>query len=120
MLYLRPDLLVGLLLPLSGLSRYLGQSSFKDDPDNVIEREVPAIVDPLLQERAKAMLQENKRRPNRKTDHKYLLSGLVKCAACGFACTGHSTSVRGKKFFYYVCIDGRTEKRRKSALHQTP
>ncbi len=66
-----------------------------------------------LQERARATLAGNKRYGNRKTDRKYLLAGLVKCAVCGFACVGHSASARGKKYHYYRCIDGRSEQIRK-------
>ena len=92
---------------------------FKGDEEH-IEREVPAITDPSLQERAKATLTENKRRPDRKGDRKYLLAGLVKCAVCGFACVGHSATARGKKYHYYRCIDGKTEKLRKGPPHPGP
>jgi site-specific DNA recombinase len=94
---------------------------FKGDAEP-IEREVPAILVPRqrLQERAIATLGENKRYRNRRGDRKYLLSGLVKCAVCGFACVGHSTTARGKKYHYYACIDGRTEKLRKGPSHRAP
>ena len=84
---------------------------FKGDEERM-ERKVPAIVELDLQERAKAKaaLTENKRHPERKGDRKYLLAGLIKCAACGFACAGRSTTTRGKKYHYYSCIDGRTER----------
>src|SRR5918998_5381633 len=86
----------------------------------IIEREVPAIVAAGLQERARAALAENKRYGNRKTDRNYLLAGLVKCAVCGYACTGRSASARGKKYHYYACMDGRTEKLRKGPPHRSP
>ncbi len=83
--------------------------TFKGD-EKPIERPVTALVDPRLQERAKNTLKENKRYRNRKLDRNYLLAGLVKCSVCGYACIGHSVTARGKKYHYYVCIDGRTEK----------
>src|SRR5215207_676627 len=87
--------------------------------ENCIERKVPVIMDPGLQERAKAMLTENKRRPDRKRDRKYLLSGLVKCAVCGFAYIGYSSTARGKKYYYYRCVDNNTEKLPKGPPHRT-
>ena len=87
--------------------------------EDYIERKVPAIMDPDLQERAKVMLTENKRRPDRKRDRKYLLAGLVKCAACGYAFTGHSSTARGKKYHYYRCVR-RTQKLLPKGLHHRP
>jgi site-specific DNA recombinase len=91
-----------------------------NDGRDLIEQEVPAIVSPELQERAKAVLAENKRRPDRQGDRDYLLSGLIKCAVCGSACTGHSTSTRGRKYHYYVCFDGRGERFRKGPPKHAP
>ena len=77
---------------------------------DVIEQAVmPILDDQVVQERAAAALMENKRYPNRKNDRRYLLRGLVKCAACGAACTGHSATRRGKKYHYYTCHAGRTK-----------
>jgi site-specific DNA recombinase len=78
-----------------------------------IEREMPAIVTPNLQERAKAALSHNKRYRNRKTDRKYLLAGLVKCAVCGSACVGHPRTSGGKKYHFYACSERSTERVRK-------
>ena len=75
-----------------------------------IDREVPAIITPNLQERAKAALSQNKRYRNRKTDRKYLLVGLVKCAVCGFACVGHPSTTGGKKYHFYACSERSTER----------
>jgi|SRR5215210_141390 len=55
-----------------------------------------------------ALLKENKRYPNRKNDRGYLLRGLVRCATCGGACTGHQSSRRGKKYHYYACNAAKT------------
>lgn len=72
---------------------------------DIIEQAVTPILDDQgIQERAQTMLTENKRYPNRKNDRRYLIRGLVKCAAC----SGHPATSRGKKFHYYTCYAGRT------------
>jgi site-specific DNA recombinase len=82
-----------------------------------IEREVPVIVTPNLQERAKVALSQNKRYRNRK----YLLAGLVKCTVCGFACVGHPSASGGKKYHFYACTERSTERVRKDASpHRRP
>jgi len=75
---------------------------------DVIEQPVPAVLEPGLQERAMAVLEENSRYRNRKNDRRYLLRGLVRCATCGGACTGHSSTRRGKKYHYYACRASKT------------
>jgi hypothetical protein len=52
---------------------YSGTHEVKIGGEDTITREVPVIVDGALQERAQAVLAENKRYPNRKNDRKYLL-----------------------------------------------
>jgi site-specific DNA recombinase len=70
-----------------------------------VERPVPAIIDPLFQEQAKATLAEGKRRNyQREGNRKYLLAGLVKCAICGYGCSGHATTSKCKRRSYYTCI----------------
>lgn len=77
-----------------------------------IERQVPPIAAPGLRERAEGALEANKHRasPERKGARKYLLSGLVKCGMCGYACTGRTTTSYGKKYHYYGCVSNRTER----------
>src|SRR5918993_3636151 len=75
---------------------------------DVIEQPVPAVLEPGLQERAMAVLEENSRYRNRKNDRRYLLRSLVRCATCGGACTGHTSSRRGKKYHYYACHAAKT------------
>ncbi len=84
---------------------YSGVHRIKTD-DGYIEREVPPIVEPGLQERAEAALEANRHRASaqRKNARRYLLSGLVACGTCGCACTGHTSSRRGKKYSYYGCV----------------
>jgi site-specific DNA recombinase len=75
----------------------------------IVEREVPPIVNPGLQERAVAALEANKHRasPMRKNARKYLLSGLVECGVCGLACSGRTTADNGKSYRYYRCFNRR-------------
>ena len=76
--------------------------------DNIEQAVTPLLNEQGIQERAQTMLTENKRYPNRKNDRRYLIRGLVKCAACGAACSGHPATSRGKKFHYYTCHASRT------------
>jgi site-specific DNA recombinase len=75
-----------------------------------ISREVPAVVDAGPQQRAIEALAENKRYPNRENDRRYLLRGLVSCETCGYACTGRTSSARGKRYSYYCCVTSRSER----------
>jgi site-specific DNA recombinase len=69
-----------------------------------VERAVPAIVEPDLQEKALARLEENRRYSGGRKGRNYLLRGLVKCAHCGTACTGDvSVSSMGYRYHYYSC-----------------
>ncbi len=85
--------------------------------EEIIERPVPAIVEPSLRERAEAQLAKNKSRAGelRKNGRKYLLSGLVRCGICGQSCTGRTTTSGGKKYSYYGCISNRRERRSSKA-----
>jgi site-specific DNA recombinase len=74
----------------------------------VIEQPVPAVLEPGLQERAMAVLEENSRYCSRKNDRRYLLRSLVRCATCGRACTSHNSTRRGKKYHYYACRAAKT------------
>jgi len=87
---------------------------------DAIEREVPAIVSPELQERARAALRENKRRPNREGNRRYLLGGLVRCETCGYGCSGHATWGKGKRYSYYSCITNKPGKAVKTPPHRAP
>jgi site-specific DNA recombinase len=71
----------------------------------VVEREVPAIVERELQQRAIARLAENKRFSGGKKGRNYLLRGLVQCAECGIAYvgTGAYSPKTNKRYHYYVC-----------------
>ena len=70
-----------------------------------IEREVPAVVSPEMQECALRTLKENKRYSGGKPKRNYLLSGLITCAVCGCHCSGRSSTAKGKRYSYYRCTD---------------
>ena len=92
-------------------SAYSGVHRVKiDGGKEEITREVPALVEPSLQDRATAVLAANKRYPDRKNDRKYLLRGLVRCEVCGFACTGRTSTSNGKKYAYYGCTGNRGDR----------
>jgi site-specific DNA recombinase len=111
-------------------SAYSGVHKVRIGNGETIERPVPPVVPPGLRERAEAALEENKRRRGggvahgRKNDRKYLLSGLVKCAVCGTACTGRTTTstYKGtrKKYSYYGCIANRADREIEAAPHFAP
>src|SRR5215217_944343 len=97
-------------------SAYSGVHKVRHGKEDFIERPVPPIVEPGLQKRALAELEANLHRtspaPVRK--HKYLLSGLVRCGVCGYACGGCTSSIMMadgsvKPYRYYRCGSTRAE-----------
>ena len=96
-------------------SAYCGVHKVKLSTGEVVEQEVPAIVESELQERALARLEENRRYSGGRAHRNYLLSGLITCAKCGSSCSGRTISSRGKKYPYYKCNDDHAER-----LHRAP
>jgi site-specific DNA recombinase len=96
---------------------YIGRHEVKiNGGEEVIAREVPAIVTSALWERARRTLVENRRTPvgrdgERTRGRRYLLSGLIRCAVCGNSCTAHSVTNGGKRWQYYACNDYRNSER---------
>jgi site-specific DNA recombinase len=68
-----------------------------------IEREVPALVDSALRQKALSLLEENKRYAGGHPHRNYLLSGLIECAHCGRVYGGISVLSSGKRYQYYAC-----------------
>jgi site-specific DNA recombinase len=100
-------------------SAYSGVHVVRTSSGEVIERAVPALADPDLQKRAVEKLAENKRyASHRKRSRRYLLSGFIRCAACGSLCTGRTTTTRGKRYPYYSCPAPRRE-RHEERTHPT-
>ncbi|WP_007959520.1 recombinase family protein [Pelosinus fermentans] len=79
----------------------------------LIEREVPAIVDEATWNKAQLVLKDNQLEAVRCAKYKYLLRSLVKCSLCGlnFSGTGYSDE-KGLRTGYYVC-NGKTSYRGK-------
>jgi len=89
--------------------------------EEIIEREVPIILENAsIRDKAVAALSENRRYRNRKNDRRCLLAGLVKCAHCGYGCSGHATWSKNKRYSYYVCIAKWPEKTPKAQPHKPP
>jgi site-specific DNA recombinase len=103
-------------------SAYIGVHCVKiNGGEEVIEREVPIILENTsVRDKAIAALSENRRYRNRKNDRRYLLAGLVKCAHCGYGCSGHATWSKGKRYSYYLCIAKWPEKTPKAPPHKPP
>ena len=82
-------------------------------------RKVPRIIEPGIQRRAEAALEANKHRasPERKGARRYLLSGLVRCDICGFACSERTAPGEGKDYSYYGCMSNRRERGAARRVH---
>ncbi len=82
---------------------YSGTHRITLSTGEVVEQTVPAIVDPNLQRRALAQLEENRRYSGGKKTRNYLLSGLITCEICGCSCSWRTNRTRGKTYLYYKC-----------------
>ena len=93
-----------------------------DGGNEVIERPVPAIVSPKLQERALSALLENRRYGGGAPTRDYFLSGLIKCEVCGASYTGHiQTAKDGKyRYAYYRCSDDHPSRRLRAEKGHAP
>ncbi len=81
--------------------RKSGRSPF---PVPVTEREVPSIVDAAMWESAQAQLKLNQKRAKRNAKRDYLLTGLIRCGACGSNYTGLAYTMKsGEERRYYTC-----------------
>ena len=84
---------------------------------DVIERVVPAIV---TRNSRSTPAPQNKRRPNREGNRRYLLAGLVRCETCGYGCSGHATWGKGKRYSYYTGITNKPRRAVSTAPHRVP
>jgi site-specific DNA recombinase len=85
-------------------STYRGLHVYGKSGGRCIERQVPALVDEETWRRAREQLLRNRQfaRKNRRED--YLLSGLVRCHACGSLYAGHTfTRPNGQVYSCYHC-----------------
>lgn len=84
-----------------GIHRY-GKRSSKER--ELIEREVPAIVDVETWEKAQQVLRDNQIEAMRNIKNRYLLRGLMKCQCCGLTYIGvHYPGSRRALKGFYVC-----------------
>jgi site-specific DNA recombinase len=68
-----------------------------------IERPVPPLVDPALQQRAIARLAENKRYSGGNRVHNYLLRSLIVCERCGVNYCGFPAKTGHYRYHKYGC-----------------
>jgi site-specific DNA recombinase len=89
-------------------SAYSGTHTVQAD-SGPIERKVPAIVLPELQQKALARLEENRRYQNREGHRRYLLRGLITCDNCGVVYVGfpHLSDRRRYRHYKYGCSNRR-------------
>jgi len=84
-----------------GVHLYGKRSSKKRE---LIEREVPAIVDVETWEKAQLVLRDNQIEAMRNAKNRYLLRGLMKCQCCGLTYVGiHYPGSKRSLKGYYVC-----------------
>lgn len=80
-----------------------------------IEGGMPAIVDEETFEKVQALLDKRMQKNGRgRKKGKYLLSGLLVCAVCGWAITGNKSTMRGKNYFAYMCKNKQHKQKKKS------
>jgi site-specific DNA recombinase len=92
----------------STLARIVDQNAYSGThrvktKNGEIERKVPAIVDPALQERAIARLTENKQYSGGNRVHNYLLRGLIVCERCGVIYVGFPAKKDHYRYHKYAC-----------------
>lgn len=82
------------------------------DPDKwiVVEDAHPAIVSKEVWETANARRKGPAPGRRMKTQVPYLLSGIIRCARCGFHFQGQSTRAKGRNYYRYVCSGYNTKR----------
>ena len=71
-----------------GVHRYGKRPKNRRRTPAIVDRQVPAIIDSDLWERAQLTLERNRLFCSRNSRHRYLLRGLAKCAHCGWTYIG--------------------------------
>ena len=82
---------------------YLGEVTFRD----VCHQPDSSLIDPVLFERAQALLAERGESYGRRMTHAhpdYLLTGLITCGHCGRNYVGVAAAGRGHRYRYYACF----------------
>ena len=80
------------------------RQSLQRDKADWVSITIPAIIDQETWQKTVELRKQNKTLAKRNTKHEYLLSGLIKCACCGYGMQG-VTFPKGndKSYSYYVC-----------------
>lgn len=68
-----------------------------------VRLEVPRIITDELFNAAQARLEENRKRTFKKSPHKFLLRGRVKCGLCDYACRCTSKTKGNRNYHVYGC-----------------
>lgn len=86
--------------------RYIGIYTYIDGE---IPNGVPRIISDELFNKVKSMLEKNRKAPARsKAKAEYILTTKLFCGRCDSMMTGITgTSRSGKKYYYYICVQGR-------------
>src|SRR5215211_481905 len=96
----------------STLGRMVHQSAYsgvhrvhivRDGQEEIIDRPVPALVEPALQQRAIARLAENKQYSGGNRVRNYLLRGLIVCERCGVKYVGFPAKTGPYRYHKYAC-----------------
>ncbi|WP_080832426.1 recombinase family protein [Cohnella massiliensis] len=62
-----------------------------------------AIIDEESFNKVQEMINSNPRRNMKRFDGKHLLSGLLRCPACGYGMSYQPATSKGKEYGYYIC-----------------
>lgn len=81
--------------------RYAGRVTYNGA--DVAEGAWPVILDQGTQQRLAEVLRDPRRRLQRGTERKYLLSGLARCGRCGAVMFGSPTVQKGRRYDIYRC-----------------
>jgi len=84
-----------------------------------VERKVPAIVEPELQAKALARLEENRRYSGGRPHRNYLLRALVQCEECGTSYAGGTSTANGRRYHYYNSPRDRAAREKRSATNHS-
>ncbi|MBU2703466.1 DNA invertase Pin-like site-specific DNA recombinase [Sporomusaceae bacterium BoRhaA] len=80
------------------------RQTIKRDKSEWIAIPVPPIIDREIWHKTVELRKQKKILSQRNKKHEYLLSGIIKCADCGYAMQGVTFHSRNNKYYhYYVC-----------------
>jgi site-specific DNA recombinase len=80
---------------------YTGIWTYANNPDLAVE--VPALIDPMLWERAQRKKAQNWDENKRRLKYQYLMRRRLWCGDCNSKMVGRSKKSGGKLYKYYIC-----------------